>query len=226
MEERKQQMLQYVIEQYIETAQPVGSSMIADSQLFDVSGATIRNELHALEQEGYLTHPHTSAGRIPTEQGYRYYVSDLMKPETPKKQVREYVEMIQQEMEAPTDAIKQIAKLIAQYSSVAVIVEVSRGSIYYTGLSHLFAQPEFRDYAQTLQVSELFDQCEVRVPYLHDLVTDDDIHTFIGEGNPLGRGCSTLAMRTKEDMLFLLFGHLRMHYKRNCGIMKYLQTVL
>ncbi|MBI4675122.1 MAG: heat-inducible transcription repressor HrcA [Chloroflexi bacterium] len=77
MTERRQMLLALVIQEYIKKAQPVGSEALAKLDL-GISSATIRNELAALEEEGFLTHPHTSAGRVPTEKGYRYFVETLM----------------------------------------------------------------------------------------------------------------------------------------------------
>src|SRR5689334_5548000 len=77
LDERKAAILRAVIEQYIQTAQPVGSSSVAKAGALSVSSATIRNDMAALEQEGYLVQPHTSAGRIPTDKGYRYFVDQL-----------------------------------------------------------------------------------------------------------------------------------------------------
>src|SRR5579884_2353339 len=75
MTERKQKILNAVIEQYAEVASPVGSTLLA--KLFNVSSATIRAEMAELERLGYIKQPHTSAGRIPTDQGYRHYVNHL-----------------------------------------------------------------------------------------------------------------------------------------------------
>jgi heat-inducible transcriptional repressor len=77
LDERKAAILQAVVQQYIETAQPVGSAVIARRDDVAVSSATVRNELHVLESEGYLVQPHTSAGRVPTEKGYRFFVDGL-----------------------------------------------------------------------------------------------------------------------------------------------------
>lgn len=77
VDERKAAILRAVIEQYTETAQPVGSSAAAKAAGLTVSAATVRNDMAMLESEGYLTHPHTSAGRVPTEKGYRYFVDSL-----------------------------------------------------------------------------------------------------------------------------------------------------
>lgn len=77
--ERQQRLLNIVIQEYVQTAQPVASSTIAQSNELGVSPATIRNDLAALEREGLLTHPHTSAGRVPTDAGYRYFVQNLLR---------------------------------------------------------------------------------------------------------------------------------------------------
>src|SRR3989339_675182 len=78
IEERKKQVLQAVIHHFIKTARPVGSNILTDDYKFDLSPATIRNLMAELEDEGYLTHPHTSAGRVPTDKGYRSYVDSLI----------------------------------------------------------------------------------------------------------------------------------------------------
>ena len=78
MNERRQLVLKLVIQEYIETSTPVGSEVLVRRYGLNVSSATIRNEMSALEDLGYLTHLHTSAGRVPTDAGYRYYVENLM----------------------------------------------------------------------------------------------------------------------------------------------------
>lgn len=80
LDERKTAILRAVVQEYIETAQPVGSTHVADAPGVKVSSATVRNEMAVLEQEGYLVQPHTSAGRIPTDKGYRFFVDHLAEP--------------------------------------------------------------------------------------------------------------------------------------------------
>ena len=80
LDERKTAILRAVVQEYIETAQPVGSTHIASAPGVHVSSATVRNEMAVLEQEGYLAQPHTSAGRVPTDKGYRFFVDHLTVP--------------------------------------------------------------------------------------------------------------------------------------------------
>lgn len=86
LDDRKSAILRAVVQQYIETAQPVGSNTIARRDDVSVSSATVRNEMHDLENEGYLVQPHTSAGRIPTEKGYRFFVDAIGGTEPPNPQ--------------------------------------------------------------------------------------------------------------------------------------------
>src|SRR3990170_2582313 len=79
--ERRQRLLRFIIDEYVNTAQPVGSGAIVQKYHLPVSSATVRNEMACMEEEGYIVQPHTSAGRIPTDQGYRYYVEALMREE-------------------------------------------------------------------------------------------------------------------------------------------------
>ena len=93
LDDRKAAILRAVVREYIETAQPVGSAHVSRSGL-GVSPATVRNEMALLEREGYLTQPHTSAGRVPTDKGYRFFVDQLTTPgalpPVQRQQVREF----------------------------------------------------------------------------------------------------------------------------------------
>src|SRR6476469_3821600 len=80
LDDRKAAVLRAVVREYIETAQPVGSTHVARTGNLGVSPATVRNEMAALEREGFLAQPHTSAGRVPTDKGYRFFVDQLAGP--------------------------------------------------------------------------------------------------------------------------------------------------
>ena len=87
LDERKAAILAAVVSEYIETAQPVASGHVARRTDLSVSAATVRNEMAVLEHDGYLIHPHTSAGRIPTDKGYRFYVDLLLDLKRPNRVV-------------------------------------------------------------------------------------------------------------------------------------------
>jgi heat-inducible transcriptional repressor len=101
--ERRRRILNIVIQEYVQTAQPVGSGAIAQNYDLGVSPATIRNDLAFLEEEGLLTHPHTSAGRIPTDAGYRYFVQHLLTeselPQDERRAIRTQFQQARQELD-------------------------------------------------------------------------------------------------------------------------------
>ena len=123
LDDRKTAILSAVVQEYISTAQPVGSSHIAGAPHINVSSATVRSELSHLESEGYLIQPHTSAGRIPTDKGYRYFVDHLSKPgrldQTSAKQVGDFFSTAYGRLE---EMLHQTSNLLAELTSNAAVV--------------------------------------------------------------------------------------------------------
>lgn len=224
--ERKQQLLQLIVEHYIQTAEPVGSSFLVEHSSLGVSGATLRNEMRDLEHAGYLTHPHTSAGRIPTEQGYRYYIDHLMRVTAPSKKTKSDIEKEYTTQDDQARKVKQVAKFIAGSGNAAVIVAFDTDSIYYTGISNLFAQPEFRDYAQTMSVSSMFDQCEERVQDIFSLIDEQQAKILLGKDNPLGQACALVITPFGQQSFFSILGPMRMDYGRVVGLIDHIKTIL
>ena len=121
--ERRREILAIVIREYIVTAVPVGSSTIADEHDLGVSSATIRNEMAALEEAGYLTHPYTSAGRVPTVKGYRYFVEQLMEAGSLKSRERRRIRnQFEQAGWEPDSWMRLSASALAQMAHSASLV--------------------------------------------------------------------------------------------------------
>jgi heat-inducible transcriptional repressor len=179
--------------------------------------------MRALEEEGFLTHPHTSAGRIPTEVGYRHYVENIMNKSDVEVKIKNKIKDLI-EIGKGDRVIKDIAKYLAELTNNAVIVSFGSGSIFYTGVSNLFSQPEFRDYAQVATFSTMFDQVDDRLEDIYDLV-DSEVKILIGRGNPLGSACSMVATKFGEDNLIALLGPMRMDYNKNFALINYLQKL-
>ena len=120
---RRAAILEAVVTEYIGTAEPVGSSHVADSPGVQVSSATVRSEMVALEREGYLVQPHTSAGRIPTDKGYRFFVDHLTAPgvlgPSERQQVRRFFDQVHLEME---DMLERTSGLLSDLTSCAAVV--------------------------------------------------------------------------------------------------------
>ena len=124
LDDRKKKILQAIIDEYINTAEPVSSGVIAEKYNLDCSSATIRNEMVELEKSGYLDKPHTSSGRVPSAQGYRFYVNELIKEDNISL---EEIKYIQSKLETKVNEIEELTKIatntlseVTHYTSVAV----------------------------------------------------------------------------------------------------------
>lgn len=130
LDERKTAILRAVVQEYITTAQPVGSTHIANAPGVRVSSATVRNEMAVLEQEGYLAQPHTSAGRIPTDKGYRFFVDHMAQPgrldTQASQQVGAFFDTAHGRLE---ELLHQTTNLLAQVSHHAAVVVGPRAEI-------------------------------------------------------------------------------------------------
>lgn len=123
LDERKTSILRAVVEEYIQSAQPVGSGHVAAAPGVSVSSATVRNEMAALEQDGFLTQPHTSAGRIPTEKGYRYFVDELGQPvldHNSTQQVRAFFDRAHGEIEQMLADTTRLLSGLTDYAAVVI----------------------------------------------------------------------------------------------------------
>jgi heat-inducible transcriptional repressor len=123
LDDRKAAILKSVVTGYVETAQPVGSSQVARDPVIEVSSATVRADMATLEREGYLTHPHTSAGRIPTDKGYRFFVDHLGNPQPLAQAEHEKVQAFFSKAHGELERILQdTSRLLAQLTDCAGVV--------------------------------------------------------------------------------------------------------
>ncbi len=227
MDARPEKLLTLVIEHYVETAEPVGSRFLVDKGNLEWSEATVRNELRALEEAGYLTHPHTSAGRIPTQQGYHYYIERLnLTAAEATKAAEKKLASVLETIGDYEQARKGIAKALVELADQTVMVAFSPDKVYYTGLSNLFQKPDFAEMNLVADISAMFDRCEEALEAFAPRVTD--INYFIGTQHPFGRLLSVLAIRFGKDnqSLLLMLGPQRMDYYKNWGLMKKVKELI
>ncbi len=212
MDDRLKNILKLVIEDAIETGEPVGSQYLVDTYKLGVSPATIRNWFAELETDGYLTHPHTSSGRMPTEKGYRLYLTELMTPTPLSKRDVSRLEEAVVGVNEPERRAKILAKVIAEMIGTAVVLGLNRADTYYTGLSQLFAQPEFRDWNRVVNLGGVLDG-------LDDVLTRVRVRsfemptTFIGAECPFGPMCGSVFLNFDENILAAVLGPMRMNYR-------------
>lgn len=130
LSERQSRILELVIREYVETASPVGSQLIYRKHQLKASPATIRNEMAELEQQGYLTHPHTSSGRVPTDRGYRFYVGSLMREEELPWQEQQTIRHQFHQVERGQEAwVHLAASILAQSAENAAVVTAPRTDV-------------------------------------------------------------------------------------------------
>ena len=138
LDERKTKILQAIIRNYLETGEPVGSRTISKYTDLNLSSATIRNEMADLEEMGYIIQPHTSAGRIPSDKGYRLYVDTMM--EEKEKEVVEMKEMLVERQDKMETLLKQVARLLAQNTQYATMIsapQTHRNKVKFIQLSRV-----------------------------------------------------------------------------------------
>lgn len=195
---RQKEILFAIIEEYAEMAAPVGSVTLA--KLFGVSSATIRAEMAKLEEAGYLVQPHTSAGRIPTDAGYRLYVNSLseaMNHASDKPREDNPARLLSDGDDRSTRAIElrinaQERADFAIRGAVDSLVELTGNlglatigdQLYLAGMSRLFTQPEFMDTNRVQSVAKLLDNLE---PWLREAAPGEPLNIFIGQENPIGK---------------------------------------
>jgi len=196
MTERQQKILSAIVEQYAEVAVPVGSSLLAKA--FNVSSATIRAEMAELERLGYIHQPHTSAGRVPTDKGYRFYVNRLT--ETPMsidegRGVRALTARVQH-AGAPERMIRNAVDTLVELTHNLGLATIGN-QLYISGLSNLFGQPEFVGGVNVQQVAQLLDNLE---PWLREAAPNEPLSVYIGQENPVGRaaGCTLIISRFRS----------------------------
>lgn len=198
MTNRQKQILHAIVEQYAEVASPVGSSLLA--KLFNVSSATIRAEMAELEREGYITQPHTSAGRVPTDKGYRFYVNALSSlpelPSLPEGRAEKALSARVQHGGLPERTIRNAVDTLVELTHNLGIATIGQ-QLYMSGLSNLFGQPEFIHAGQVQQVASLLDNLE---PWLREAAPNEPLSVYIGRENPIGRsaGCTLIVSRFRS----------------------------
>ncbi len=141
LDDRKKKILQAVICNYLETGEPVGSRTISKYTDLNLSSATIRNEMADLEEMGYILQPHTSAGRIPSDKGYRLYVDTML--EEKEREVVEMKEMLVERQDKMETLLRQVAKVLAQNTQYATMISApqsKRNKLKFIQLSRVDAQ--------------------------------------------------------------------------------------
>ena len=239
--ERQRQILCQIIEEYAETAAPVGSMTMA--KLFGVSPATIRAEMARLEAFGLIAQPHTSAGRVPTDAGYRFYVNNMVENDDTDTSNMRFHELRTRESSYTDEKYERATRAIARRVSsqsqadaairgaVDTLVELTGnlglatigGQLYLAGISRLFTQPEFMDASRVQAVAKLLDNLE---PWLREAAPGEPLNIFIGHENPIGKNSEVSLIISKfrspfSDRSYIgVLGPTRQNYSKVVTLVK------
>ncbi len=231
---RKRAVLAAAINRYIQETEPVSSEDIASE--FSLSSATIRNIFVELEENGYLTHPHTSAGRVPTVLGYRYYVDFLLSQidlldEEKNRIVCEYKREIKK-MEDLLEKTSEVVAMLTHYTSIVSFLDW-QDRYFYKGISFILEQPEFQDLKQIQLVIKMLEEKEELLSIINrDLKANEKVRIYIGDElgcagiNNCSLVVSSYSVKNRPVGRLAILGPMRMEYNHIIPALEYVSGVL
>ena len=228
MDPRQETILKFIVDDYIRNAEPVGSKWLSDQGGLDVSPATIRNDMAALEEAGYLRQPHTSAGRVPTEQAFVYYLKHFVEARHEGGFI-DRLRSVAHETQSEEATMKAFARTLVDLSGEMAIIAFDPRWSYYIGVSNLFAKPEFSDLAIMKTLSGLVDRFDEVMGEIFERVPREP-QVMIGEENPFGKNMAAIMVKCRLPSNHIgilgLVGPVRMDYAKNLGLVESAAEIL
>lgn len=231
LKERQKSILEGVIQEYIRTARPVASKDLTDCSRISVSPATVRSELSCLDDLGYLKQPHTSAGRVPTDKGYRFFVDNLIHDvdlrESEKECLRELFHIKSEE-----EFVKRTSQTISRISGTFVASGLLEEGVFSdAGFSEILEEPEFYQPESRRMFGRLVDQLEDEVRIFFEDFESENDRVFIGEENPLkeARSLAIFISHWEHPQGFrgftTIIGPKRTNYSKHKAVQKVLREI-
>ena len=228
--QRQARILAAIVKENCETSQPVASADIAEKYDFKVSSPTIRNEMQALEKMGYITQPHTSAGRVPTDKGFRYFVNQLMDKVklTLKEQDRLKTELMKLQL-ANAEISRRLAKLVSEHSNAASFVLLPE-EVSAVGLSNILSNPALPP-EDAKEIAEFFDHIDEHAEKMIQDYTGKGPEAKIGKEITLSKNSdysmivSGLKLPSGKKGVIGLVGPKSMKYDKNMSLMEYISKL-
>ena len=226
IKDRQKDILGWVVREYTKISRPVASSDIVREFHLKVSPATIRSEMLELDHLGYLNQPHTSAGRVPTDRGYRFFIDNLLEdaPLTSRKRsvLKETFE--EEDEDKFTRELARLAASITRNLTLCGLKEI----LYKRGFTRLLEEPEFGSQKMVRSLGRLLDRLDDEMQYFVEDLDESREAVFVGEENPLeeGRDMSMIITEWTHPEgfsgFFALIGPKRMDYQKNLSFVRYL----
>ncbi|MFH1182846.1 MAG: hypothetical protein V1690_01115 [Candidatus Moraniibacteriota bacterium] len=230
LSDRQEDILISVVEEYVKTAEPVGSEELVRNYRLESSSATIRGEMAELEKEGYLYQPHVSAGRIPTDKGYRFFVNYVTNKRLQKMDLEEQRQLegellklrLREKMLART-----LARLLAAFSNnLAITGLLDEKEFFESGIKQLISQPDFQNVDEICQIAEVLDYLDENIGELAKELRPKQVKTFIGKENLFTEPSDCAIVISQcilpggEKGVIAILGPKRMEYKKNISIIE------
>lgn len=227
---RQQKILNTVTKEYIEIGEPVSSQLLEKKYDFGIGSAMIRIEMQKLTDKGYLLQPHTSAGRIPTDKSYRFFVDKILEKEFP---IDTEMDKIEEIFSGESDVFKLVSRLTSfmaeETSSLAIFNLPERNFMLKEGWEDLLKEAEFEEQEF---LSDFVKTIETFEKGFKNLEINSGINVFIGKENlvPKAKNLSVISAKcnlpNKEKATLTLVGPKRMDYNRNLGVVQSLNNYL
>ncbi|MFH1768423.1 MAG: hypothetical protein ABH858_04610 [Candidatus Omnitrophota bacterium] len=221
---REDEILDLLVDSYIKKSHPISSSSLCQEYNLPYSSATIRNVLESLEKKGFLSHPHTSSGRVPTKDGFKHYVESLSKDK--ESLLKETLIEDLFDIDSIGDFQDILDRVLTGLSNISGYISLigiwgEREGFFFKGARYILDQPEFED---IIKLRNLFYALEVKIDELQDLLfqcIDEELKIFIGDdiGFEEISDCSLLMSGFKEkdfSLTLALLGPMRMNYTKAC----------
>lgn len=224
--ERQMTIFRLAVEGHISTGEPIGSEWVVAQLSEKVSSATVRNDLLELERAGLLKQPHTSAGRVPTEEGYRAYIETFMRP----AEVGAEVDIVEHDLAGtPEEKVRQIARELSDLAGNIIMVGVDPRSLYSVGMGQMYGAPEASNVELMRQISRTLDRTDDLMDNLFEVAVTGDVKILIGKQNPIDENLSlmvTTYASGEGERIIALLGFMRMRYDRNIALMQAMKRLL
>ncbi|OGD86052.1 hypothetical protein A3B51_00095 [Candidatus Curtissbacteria bacterium RIFCSPLOWO2_01_FULL_41_18] len=230
--ERQKNLLRSIIEKYIETAEPIGSETIEKESSLGVSPATIRNEMVRLTALGYLKQPHTSAGRVPTSTGMKFYVDQLMEEKALSlKDEVAIKEELTEGNEPFTKLLRHTTRVLADQTRSLAIATDEEGDIYSAGMANILDMPEFYDIDITKTVLSMIEKFEMLQQIIGQMRAEDQLRILFGDelGIPYLEPCGFVVIRYQvpnHQGILGVIGPSRLNYQIVIPTIRYFSQLL
>ncbi len=234
LDKRRSEILNKIIKEYIVHAEPISSDYLKKKRCIELSPATIRNEMLKLTEEGYLSQPHTSAGRIPTDKGYRYFVDSLIEKEINgliNERIRKEVKDIKKDVRDYLAYLREVNKYLASFSSgFSVSYLVWEKLCLREGLKGTFKNREFSDIEYARNFLSMIENFEDNIDEFD--LDDSSINVYIGNEIPMkkfqdfGIVISKCVLSDKREAFIAILGPKRMAYNRNIPLVNSIVKIL